>query len=380
MQTRIPAVWMRGGTSKGIFFHQRDLPQDPDQRDAILLRVLGSPDPYGNQIDGLGGGTSSTSKAVMIQRSDRPDCDVDYLFAHVAIGDAVVDTSGNCGNLTAAVGLFAVEEDLVPPREGHTPVAIWQVNTQRKIIVHVPVKHGHAISRGNFSLAGVAFPGAEIEIDFLDPAGGATGQLLPTGHPVDRLDIPGLGPVEATLIDAGNPSVFIRASDVGLSGYELPAELNQDGSMLQLLETIRCQASVAMGLADNLEQAARERPATPKIAFVAPPHDYLSSSGVKVSEHDIDLSARILSMGKPHHAFTGTGAIAVAVAANLPGTLVAEACASLKQGRLSVGHAAGTLRAGAEVFRDGHGWHVRKARLSRTARRLMEGHVLIPGA
>ena len=376
---RLPATWMRGGTSKGLFFDPADLPADPARRDALLLRVLGSPDPYGTQIDGLGGATSSTSKVALVSRSTRPGFDVDYRFGAVAVGEPVIDWSGNCGNLSAAVGVFALCRGLVAaPGDGVAAIRIWQANLNEAIVAHIPIRGGQPVEDGGFTLAGVAFPGAEIALDFLDP-GGATA-LLPSGRPTDRLTVPGLGEIEATLLNAGNPTVFVRAAALGLSGCETRADFDRDAALLVRCEAIRAQGAVAMGLAVSAEDATARRPHTPKLAFVAPARDYRASDGAPVAAADIDLVARILSMGALHHAFTGTGAVALAVASILPGTLVHQ----LLGGRLisgdevRIGHAAGVMAVGASVVEEDNRWRVEKAVLRRSARRLMEGWVLVP--
>jgi hypothetical protein len=388
LQRGIAACYMRGGTSKGVFFLAEDLPADPALRDRLLLRVIGSPDAYGKQIDGMGAATSSTSKVVLIARSSRPDCDVDYLFGQVAIGEPVIDWSGNCGNLTAAVGPFAIQRGLLPVRgQGVQPVRIWQANIGKRIVCHVPVRGGLVLEDGDFELDGVTFPAAEIPIDFIDPAGGDDMALLPTGREVDELQVPGLGDVPATLITAGNPTVVIRAASLGLHGSEMPADFNRDAALLARCEAIRACGAVAMGLAASSEEATRLRPATPKLAFVSAPASYQSSAGKAVAAGDIDLMVRILSMGPMHHALTGTGAIALAVAAALPGTLVRqtiEAARSPTQPfapeQLRIGHPSGVLTVGAQAQFDGQQWQVAKAVVSRSARRLMDGQVFVPAS
>ena len=382
-QRRIPAVYMRGGTSKGVFFHGRDLPSDPRERDALLLRVIGSPDPYGKHTDGMGGATSSTSKVVVVTPSWRDGCDVDFLFGAVAIDAPMIDWSGNCGNLSAAVGPFAVSEGLVPAVEGVTRVRIWQANIGRRIESFVPVRAGEVVEDGAFMEDGVPFPSSEVRLEFLDPADdepGAIGALLPTGAPQDDLDVPGVGVIAATMITAGNPTVFVRASSLGLTGKETAADVDRDRRLLERLEAIRAAAAVRMGLAGTPEEATRSRPATPKISWVARPAAYRTSAGVDVAPERIDLLARIMSMGRLHHAFTGTGSIALAVAAALPGTVVAEVARTLPGVPTRIGHLSGTLAVGADVSqRDGR-WQVDKAVLSRSARRLMTGWVHVPSA
>jgi probable AcnD-accessory protein PrpF len=377
-QRRIPAVYMRGGTSKGVFFHQEHLPADPAARDRILLRVIGSPDAYGKHIDGMGGATSSTSKVVLVSRSHLEDCDVDFLFGAVAIGEPVIDWSGNCGNLTSAVGPFAIEQGLVAAQEGVTTVRIFQANIGKRIIAHVPVREGKVVEVGDFELDGVAFPGAEIRIEFLDPAGGSGLPLLPTGNAVDRLEVPGLGVIHATLINAGNATIVVDAAALGLRGTEMQADVNGDPALLTRLERVRARGAVVMGLATSDEDATRSRPATPKLAFVAPPATYRAASGRTVAQADIDVATRIMSMGQLHHALTGTGAIALAVAAALPGTVLHSLVAGADRRHLRLGHPSGVLAVGAEIAeQDGH-WDVTKAIVSRSARRLMSGDVFVP--
>ncbi len=380
-QIAIPAVWMRGGTSKGLFFRERDLPADPNARDALLLAAIGSPDPYRSQIDGIGGATSSTSKIAIIAPAEDPDYDVSYLFGHVAIDRPVIDYSGNCGNLSAAVGVFAIEQGLVPATDtGITSVRVWQCNLQKPLIIRVPVQQGMPSVAGDFRMAGVASAGAPILVDFVDPGGGPGGQVLPTGNPVDRLRIPGVGEIEASLVNAGNATVFIRASDLGLKGTELPPEVDADQDLLALCELIRCEGAVAMGSAPSVEHARQQQPAVPKIAFISPPQENPTSNGDSIPATELDLCARILSMGRLHHAFTGTGTIALAVAAAVPGTLVAECLRRpLAPDRpLRFGHPKGTIEVGAEVRQRAGHWTATRASFRRTARTLMQGQVLVP--
>ncbi|MGE0423034.1 MAG: 2-methylaconitate cis-trans isomerase PrpF [Reyranellaceae bacterium] len=382
-QLRIPAIYMRGGTSKGVFFHESALPPPGPARDRLLMRVIGSPDPYGKQIDGMGAATSSTSKTVILSRSSRPDCDVDYLFGQVAIDKPVVDWSGNCGNLTAAVGPFAISEGLVQaPRDGIAVVRIWQANIAKRIVAHVPMKNGEVIEEGDFELDGVTFPAAEIRIEFLEPGGGEDdegGPMFPTGRIVDQLAVPDVGTLAATLINAGNPTIFVDAAALGLKGTELQDDVNGDAALLARCEKIRAAGAVAMGLAATADAATRDRPHTPKLAFVAAPQDYTASSGKPVAAKDLQLCARILSMGKLHHAMTGTGAVALAVAAAIPGTIVERIVAGrAREGSVRFGHPSGTLAVGAEAMRRGDEWIVTKAIMSRSARRLMEGWVRVP--
>lgn len=377
---RIPAVYMRGGTSKGVFFQARDLPADPATRDRVLLRVTGSPDPYGKQIDGMGAATSSTSKVVLVSPSDRPDCDVEYLFGQVAIEQPLIDWSGNCGNLTTAVGPFAIAQGLVPAGpDGVRTVRLWQANLGKRIVAHVPVRDGEVVEEGTFELDGVAFPAAEIRLEFLDP-GGDAGGVLPTGRACDSLDVPGLGPVQVSLVDAGNPTVIVAAEVLGVPATMMPAEANADPAFLARCEAVRAAGAVAMGLAETAAEATAERPATPKVALVGPVAPYVASSGRPVAAEAIDLVARMISMGKMHHALTGTGAVALAVAAALPGTVVERLLGgSASPNRIvRLGHASGVLPVGAEAsLRDG-AVVADKVVLSRTARRLMEGVVHVP--
>jgi probable AcnD-accessory protein PrpF len=387
MQLRIPAVYMRGGTSKGVFFVASDLPAEPAERDRVLLRTIGSPDPFGKQIDGMGAATSSTSKIVILAPSKRPDSDVDYLFGQVAIDRPFIDWSGNCGNLTSAVGPFAVSHGWVEgPRDGIAQVRIWQQNVSKRIISHVPVRDGQVVEEGDFVLDGVSFPSAEIRLEFLDPGGlgeegEGPGRMFPTGNVRDRVEVPGVGPVEMTMVTAGNPTVFVDAAALGLAGTELQARVDGDPALLARCEAIRAHAAVAMGLAKSMEEASRSRLHTPKIAWVSPPQDYAATSGKAVQAAATDLTIRMLSMGRLHHVITGTGAIATAVSAAIEGTIVNGA---RRPGadplRTVLGHPAGTLAVGAEVAREGSEWKVARAVMSRSARRLMEGWVRVPAA
>lgn len=372
---KIPAVYMRGGTSKGVFLHARDVPADRAERDKLLLRLLGSPDPYAKQIDGLGGATSSTSKVVLISPSQREDCDVDYLFGQVGIAENVIDWSGNCGNLSGAVGPYAVSEGLVPAVEGITVVRIWQANLRQRIVAHVPVRDGQVVEEGAFREDGVPFTGAEVRLEFLDDSRTA---VLPTGQAQDVLVVPELGEVRVSLVSAGNPTVFLRADALGLTGKELPEAFNRDAKLLAKLEAIRAHGAVAMGLAASPEEASAKRPATPKVAWVAKPASYRTTSGREVGREEVDVLARIVSMGKLHHAFTGTGSIALAVAAALPGTIVSEVARTLPGVPTRIGHCAGVLAVGAAVKEERRRWVMEKALLSRSARRLMSGWVHVP--
>lgn len=385
-QLRIPAVYMRGGTSKGVFFRADHLPVDPVQRDALLLRVIGSPDPYGKQTDGMGGATSSTSKVVIVGPSSHPDCDVDYWFGAVSIEQPVIDWSGNCGNLSSAVGPFAIQQGLVKaPAEGIATVRIWQANIQARIIAHVPMQAGDVLEEGAFELDGVTFPAAEINLEFLDPGGSDTGEesaggMFPTGNRIDILDVPGVGPIELTLINAGNPSIFVDATSLGLVGNELQGDVNSRPELLERCETIRAHAAVAMGLAASAGEATLKRPHTPKLAFISPPQNYVASSGKPVLAEQIDVTARIMSMGKLHHAMTGTGAVAISVAAAIPGTIMTRQTGQFNGKPIRFGHPSGVMSVGAEAVEQDGQWVVTKAIMSRSARRLMEGVVLVPSS
>jgi probable AcnD-accessory protein PrpF len=381
-QLRIPATFMRGGTSKGVFFVADDLPRDPQLRDRLLLRVVGSPDPYGKQIDGMGGATSSTSKVVVVERSARDDSDVDYRFGQVAVDAPLIDWSGNCGNLTTAVAPFAIARRLVAvPAQRIATVRLWQADIRKRIVAHVPVTDGEPVEEGDFELDGVTFPAAEIRLEFLDPAGDAGGEArgpFPTGRPIDHLDVPGVGWVEATLVDAGNPTVFVDATALGLSGIELQRDVNDDPALLARAEAIRAAGAVAMGLVASAAAATARRPHTPKLAFVARPAAYVATDGRAVAADAIDLNARIFSMGVLHHAMTGTGGVAIAAAAAIPGTLVARVCRERPRGSVRFGHPSGTLVVGADARCDAGRWAITRVTMSRSARRLMEGWVRVP--
>lgn len=389
-QIRIPATYMRGGTSKGVFFRLQDLPEAAQQagaaRDNLLLRVIGSPDPYGKQTDGMGGATSSTSKTVILAKSTQPEHDVDYLFGQVSIDTAFVDWSGNCGNLSAAVGAFAIAGGLVDasrvPDTGIAVVRIWQSNIGKTIIAHVPMTNGEVQETGDFELDGVTFPAAEVQVEFLDPAddgdGDGGGAMFPTGNLVDELEVPGVGKLQATMINAGIPTIFINAQDVGYNGTELQEAINGDPAALLKFETIRAHGAVRMGLIKHVDEAAG-RQHTPKVAFVAKPADYVSSSGKQVKAADTDLLVRALSMGKLHHAMMGTAAVAIGTAAAIPGTLVNLAAGGGDRTAVVFGHPSGTLRVGAEAKQIDGEWTVKKAVMSRSARVLMEGWVRVPG-
>ena len=386
-QIKIPATYMRGGTSKGVFFKLDDLPESAQvagqARDQLLLRVIGSPDPYGKQIDGMGGATSSTSKTVILSKSTQPEHDLDYLFGQVSIDQPFVDWSGNCGNLTAAVGSFAISHGLVEPsripENGICTVRIWQKNIEKTIIAHVPITNGQVQETGDFELDGVTFPAAEVQIEFLDPAddGGEGGDMFPTGNVVDTLDVPEVGSFQATFINAGIPTIFLNAHDLGYTGTELQDAINGDAQALTRFEKIRAYGAVQMGLISDVSQAAA-RQHTPKIAFVAPASTYQSSSGKTVQAQDVDLLVRALSMGKLHHAMMGTAAVAIGTAAAIPGTLVNLAAGGGAREAVRFGHPSGSLRVGAQAEQQGEKWVVKKAIMSRSARVLMEGWVRVP--
>ena len=381
-QLRIPAVYMRGGTSKGVFFLAGDLPADPQERDRLLLRVIGSPDRYGKQIDGMGGATSSTSKVVILSPSRRADCDVDYLFGQVAVDRPFIDWSGNCGNLTAGVGPFALSAGLMAVPDGELArVRIWQANIGRRIDALVPLENGEVREEGDFELDGVAFPATEVRIEFLDPAGDDDGGgMFPSGAKVQWLEVPGVGPVEATLINAGMPTIFLEAASLGLKGTELQGEVNNRPELLARVEAIRAWGAVAMGLVASPEEATTRRPHSPKLAFVAPPADYIAADGKAMASGSLDLLARIFSMGQLHHAMTGTGAVALAVAAVVPGTLVHRLALAGAHGRLRFGHPSGSQSVGAEATEKHGVWTVSKVSMSRSARRIMEGWVRVPSS
>ncbi|CAM4098610.1 2-methylaconitate cis-trans isomerase PrpF [Comamonas aquatilis] len=386
-QIRIPATYMRGGTSKGVFFKLQDLPETAQQagavRDAIFLRALGSPDPYGKQIDGMGNASSSTSKGVILSQSTRPGHDVDYLFGQVAIDQPFVDWSGNCGNLSAAVGPCAVHMGLIEahriPHNGIATIRIWQANIGKTIVAHVPISDGQVQETGDFELDGVSFPAAEVALEFLDPAdeGDDGGSMFPTGNLVDRLDVPGVGSFAATLINAGIPTIFLNAKELGYTGCELQDAVNNDSEALQRFEAIRAHGAIRMGLIQELSEAAK-RQHTPKIAFVAPAQSYTASSGKAIDSQDIDLVVRALSMGKLHHAMMGTAAVAIGTAAAVEGSLVNLAAGGGERSAVRFGHPSGTLRVGAEARQVDGQWQVTKALMSRSARILMEGWIRVP--
>ncbi len=384
-QIKVPATYMRGGTSKGVFFNLEDLPTAAQQagtaRDALLLRVIGSPDPYGKQTDGMGGATSSTSKTVILSKSTQPDHDVDYLFGQVAIDKAFIDWTGNCGNLSAAVGPFAINNGLVEkskiPDNGIATVRIWQANIKKTIVAQVPITNGEVQETGDFELDGVTFPAAEVQVEFMDPAA-ADSALFPTGKIVDQLKVPGVGTFDATMITAGIPTIFLNAADIGYTGVELQSAINSDEEALTMFETIRTHGAIKMGLIKNIEEA-QTRQHTPKVAFVGAAQDYAASSGKAVSAKDIDLVVRALSMGQLHHAMMGTAAVAIAIASAVPGTLVNLAAGGGARNSVRFGHPSGTLQVGAEVIERDNELVPVKAIMSRSARILMEGTVRVPG-
>lgn len=387
-QLKIPATYMRGGTSKGVFFKLDDLPEFAQQpgveRDRLLLRVIGSPDPYAKHTDGMGGATSSTSKTVILSRSDKANHDVDYLFGQVSIDKPFIDWSGNCGNLTAAVGSFAITHGLVDaariPENGTAVVRIWQSNIQKTIIAHVPITNGAVQETGDFELDGVTFPAAEVQIEFMDPASdkdGEGGAMFPTGNVVDTFEVPNIGSIQATFINAGIPTIFVNAADIGYTGTELQGAINEDAEALLKFEALRAHGALKMGLIDHIEEAAA-RQHTPKIAFVAPPADYVSSSGKQVRGNAIDVLVRAMSMGKLHHAMMGTAAVAIGTAAAVPGTIVNRAAGGGDREAVVFGHPSGTLRVGAVAKQVNGQWTVTKAIMSRSARVLMEGWVRVP--
>jgi probable AcnD-accessory protein PrpF len=388
-QIKVPATYMRGGTSKGVFFRLQDLPErcrtPGEARDRFLMRVIGSPDPYGKHIDGMGGATSSTSKVVILSKSTKPDHDVDYTFGQVSIDKPFIDWTGNCGNLSAAVGPFAIANGLVDPsrvpKNGIATIRIWQTNIAKTIVAHVPITDGAVQETGDFELDGVTFPAAEVQLEFMDPAAeeeGAGGAMFPTGNLVDDLEVPGIGTFKATMINAGIPTIFLNADAIGYTGTELQDAINNDPKALEKFETIRAHGALRMGLIKHLDEAAK-RQHTPKIAFVAPPKNYVASSGKHVDAKDIDLLVRALSMGKLHHAMMGTAAVAIATAAAIPGTLVNLAAGGGERQTVRFGHPSGTLRVGAEAKQIDGDWVVTKAVMSRSARVLMEGWVRVPG-
>ena len=388
-QIKVPATYIRGGTSKGVFFHLQDLPKAAQvpgaARDALLLRVIGSPDPYGKQTDGMGAATSSTSKTVILSKSTRPDHDIDYLFGQVSIDKPFVDWSGNCGNLTSAVGPYGISNGLVDaariPQNGVATIRIWQANIGKTIIAHVPMTNGAVQETGDFELDGVTFPAAEVQLEFMDPAadeGDGGGAMFPTGNLVDDLEVPGVGTFKATMINAGIPTIFVNAADIGYKGTELQDDINSDPKALAMFETIRAYGALRMGLIQHIDEAAT-RQHTPKVAFVAEPADYVASSGKAISAKDTNVLVRAMSMGKLHHAMMGTAAVAIGTAAAIPGTVVNLAAGGGDLEAVRFGHPSGTLRVGAQAKQVNGEWTVTKAIMSRSARVLMEGWVRVPG-
>lgn len=384
-QVKIPATYLRGGTSKGVFFKLTDLPEAAQvagpARDNLLLRVIGSPDPYGKQTDGMGGATSSTSKTVILSKSQQPDHDVDYLFGQVSIDKPFVDWSGNCGNLSAAVGSFAISNGLVDvsriPENGIATVRIWQANINKTIISNVPITNGQVQETGDFELDGVTFPAAEVQVEFLNPAA-ADSAMFPTGNLVDDLEVPNVGTLKATMINAGIPTIFLNAADIGYTGTELQGAINGDQKALAILETIRAHGALKMGLINTIEEAAT-RQHTPKVAFVGAPQSYTASSGKLVDATDVDLVVRAMSMGQLHHAMMGTAAVAISIASAIPGTLVNLAAGGGERSSVRFGHPSGTLKVGGQASEANGEWTAQKAIMSRSARVLMEGWVRIPG-
>lgn len=384
-QLRIPAAYLRGGTSKGVFYRLEDLPpkaQTPGPfRDQMFLRIIGSPDAYGRHIDGMGGATSSTSKTVIISESSQPGHDVDYLFGQAAIDQPILDWTGNCGNLTPAVGVFAIMNGYIPkeriPENGVCKVRIWQANIHKTLETDVPIVNGQVQETGHFMLDGVPFPAAEIKVTFVDPSDASGASVFPSGAIIDTLDIPEFGPLEATLIDSGIPMVCIRAQDVGLTATERQDDINTNAKVLALLESIRIEGSVRMGLTQTLEEASA-RAHTPKVAFLAPPTSYVASNGKTIQASEVDLVARAISMGKMHHALMGTAGVALATAAAVPGTLVNEIAGGGQRTQMTVGHTAGKLSVSASVTQTAAGWKVNNVGMSRSARVIMEGWVRVP--
>ena len=384
-QIRVPATYLRGGTSKGVFFNLSELPEAAQQpgavRDALLLRVIGSPDPYGKHTDGMGGATSSTSKTVIVSPSTQPDHDVDYLFGQVSIDQPFVDWSGNCGNLSAAVGPYAIAQGMLPadriPQHGIAEVRIWQANIGKTIVNRVPIVDGQVQETGDFELDGVTFPAAEVAVDFLDPADADGGAMFPTGNLVDDLEVPGIGTLKATLINAGIPTIFLHAAELGYTGCELQDDINSSADALARFENIRAHGAIKMGLIASVDEA-QARQHTPKVAFVGPAQEYVASSGKRVGASAIDLVVRALSMGKLHHAMMGTAAVAIGTAAAIPGTLVNLAAGGGQRDQVTFGHPSGTLKVGAKATLSGDQWQVMSASMSRSARVLMEGWVRVP--
>ncbi len=380
MQAKIRTVIMRGGTSRGIFFWDEDLPADPEARTWAILAAFGSPDSYGRQIDGLGGATSLTSKAAIISRSTQPGIDVNFTFGQVSIDKPLIDMRGNCGNISSAVGPYALDEGLITCQEPLTQVRFLNTNTGKVTVAHVPSRNGRFEPEGEYALPGVPGTGSKIVLDFLDPSGAVTGKLFPTGRVRDVLAVPGVGEIEVSIVDAANPLVFCRGEDIGLSGQEMPDQVDSNQGLLQRIEAIRAAAGVAIGLAGSIEEATRSVPSVPKIAFVTQPRSYIQLDGALRKASEIDLTARIMSMGRLHRAFALTGAICTTIAAGIAGTLVHEVVSDQARasGNVRLGHPSGVLALEARMHKDGEGWHVEKVSVARTARRLMEGYIYVP--
>lgn len=379
MQVKIPAVYMRGGTSKGLFFHDKDLPRNPQIRDRIVLAAFGSPDPGRRQLDGMGGATSTTSKVAIISPSEDPSYDVVYEFGQISIDKAIFDHNGNCGNMSAAVGPYVIEQGLVVAKEPITKVRIHQKNTNKLIIAEVPVKNGHYDDEGDYYLDGIPFPSSKITLHYMDPAGSVTGNLFPTGQQVDRIDLPGVGTLDITIMDASNPVVFVAAGDLGINGNEIH-EIDADVSLKAKLEKIRGYAAVHMGLVATPEEATESCQAVPKIAVVSPAQDYISLSGKKIAAEEIDLTVRIMSMGTLHKAYAVSGGVCTVGAAAIPGTIVNKALQgkAIDIANVKLGHPGGILTVGAEIEQDDDSWNYISASITRSARRLMDGSVYIP--
>jgi len=380
MQARIRTVIMRGGTSRGIFFRDEDLPVDPEARIWTILAAFGSPDRYGRQIDGLGGATSLTSKAAIISKGTQPGIDVNFTFGQVGIEQPLIDMRGNCGNISAAVGPYAIDEGLVPCQEPMTQVRFLNTNTQKVTVAHVPTRNGRFEPEGEYVIPGVPGTGSKIVLDFLDPGGAVTGKLFPTGQVRDVLDVPEIGHIDVSIVDAANPLVFCRCEDFGLSGQETPEQIDTNQELLHRIAVTRAAAGVAIGLADSIEEAIHSVPSVPKIAFVTRPRPYLQLDGVLREAADVDLVARIMSMGHLHRAYALTGAICTTVAAQIPGTLVYDVVSDRARAskRLRLGHPSGVMDLSASIHKEGARWDVEKASATRTARRLMEGDIYIP--
>ena len=377
-QMKYPAVFMRGGTSRAIVFHEKDLPEDQAERDAIFLKALGSPDPNGRQLDGLGGGISSLSKIAVVAPSARADADVDFTFAQIGVTDETVDYVGTCGNISSAVGPFAVDEGLVRVDGGDTAtVRVYNTNTGKTYHARFPLEDGAAGVSGSFELPGVSGTGAQITLEFMDPGGAATGKLLPSGNAVDVFEIEGVGSVEVSMVDATNPMVFVRAKDIGLTGGEGPGLIDSRVEVMVNLEQIRAEAAVRMGLARDRREASESVQAVPKVVLVAPPLEYMDLKGEIIAADDCDIAARIISMGKTHRAFALTGAMCLAVAARIPGTVAHESARS-GTGDIRLGHPSGVQTINAVVSNTPEGPRAEKVIVYRTARRLMEGMVCVP--